>query len=739
MIYLAHIPPWLLVYIFLLVLFITATGLELYLDVNINKYISPNVFPKGVPAGVTVVDISIWSKYFINSVWVPHLVFVYGRGFILYIVNVLFLERHRNSDKLEAIMKNISSATRVPAVVYRSILLFVYMCVCLIFDQVPLNMWHTSDMPVPSIMGYDGYIFATFIWFPRITELMCCVQLIALYLCEAKHDTIYSSYLMKENVILGDQTIRVRYLRKCRYNAELSAWIEHPPTPYVSRLYLLKVLHELDRKIVVAFRRWNSYQVPRTFMNAECQSLWSRLHDGIVRSGTISYIPVGSSVEGGIICRSFSSVTGCGLMDFDQLRVLGNISFTDYGTTFGPAPDQPGWYWVNKDVMCPRLTNIDGYVNIFASTHPRPKQVNELFGLNVTLNHNMKRSGPALTNIVNIFDHTDNYELKLSTDTVFASQLDFWPPEAADWLTRTRQWPSQDVVDQISQQPCFLVHKPPSTQPEDMDKWSLSFTLAEQMLCLRRSEGMRLTYFCFKAMFYKCLHVTLDDKEFSSYLCKTVMMWALEELPPGQWTEENLLTNLLLLFSKLNEHIERKHLPHYFIPDLNVMRDIPESMFAIIRERFDRYDLVSLPSLVCFDLWGIYDWDIFKNVQDQANFISTLNIINDRTMDTMGWKPSNNHDNQEIIIQDPDEDIRKRIFWCAVHHGCDITKPYSPMSIPLREEFSTEKEYIKHLVNKSCHDVLTDFETQLQDVECMLQDNKDTHHTIAGDTVYIHT
>ena len=89
----------------------------------------------------------------------------------------------------------------------------------------------------------------------------------------------------------------------------------------------------------------------------------------------------------------------------------------------------------------------------------------------------------------------------MSKDTVFACQLDFWPPEAADWLTRIRQWPSQDVVDQISQQPCFLVHKPPSTRPEDMDKWSLSFTLVEQTM--RRREGMRLTYFYFKAILKK--------------------------------------------------------------------------------------------------------------------------------------------------------------------------------------------------------------------------------------------
>ena len=721
----AHIPVWILVYIFLFVLYIKATDLELYLDVHIKNDISLNVFHGEVPATVTVVDTYILLEY-VNRLCMPHVIIGYCRMFNVYIVDLFFLERYRNSNKLEAIMRNISSATRVPAIVYRIILLFIYMCVCLTIDQMPLNMWHhTSDTPVPSILlDYDRYIFAylhIFIWLPRTIELMCCVQLIALYLCEANHDTIYCTYVIKEHVLWGEQTINVTYIQVYMYDKAISGWVEQPPKPYVSGLHILKVMHDLDKEMVLILRLRNSYQVPRTFMdgelNAECQALWSRVHDGIVRSGTVAYIPVGSSVEGGILCRMFSSDPDSSFMDFDQLRVFDNLCFTDYNTTFGPSPDHPGWYWVNKDVMCSRLANIDGYVKIFSITKIRP--LNEL---DVTFKHRMKRSGPALTQMFTMLDHTDNSELKLSADTVFACQLDFWPPEVADWLTRTRQWPSQDVVDQISQQPCFLVHKPPSTRPEDMDKWSLSFTLAEQMLCMRRSEGMKLTYFCFKAIFYTCLHVKVDDKEFSSYLCKTVMMWALEELHPGQWTDENLLTNLLFLFSKLDEHIKCKHLPHYFIPDLNVMRDIPESMFAIIRDRVKRYNLLSIDlSIVCPDKSDNELWDFITSIQEQANVINTWQTIADRTMDTMGWKPSNNHDNQEIIIEDPDEHTRSRIFWRAVLQMCDISRSSIDFPVNIPPGFTTEKEYIKFHIEESCHDELIYFESAQRDVECMLQ------------------
>ena len=83
----------------------------------------------------------------------------------------------------------------------------------------------------------------------------------------------------------------------------------------------------------------------------------------------------------------------------------------------GPAPYHPGWYWVNKDVMCPRLTNSDGYVNIFIDANK----------LTLWLKCNFKalheQNWTNLTEMFNMLDHTDNSECKLSTDTVFDTVL----------------------------------------------------------------------------------------------------------------------------------------------------------------------------------------------------------------------------------------------------------------------------------------------------------------------------
>ena len=111
--HIAYIPPWILVYICLLVLFIKATDLEFF-NVNINNYISPNVFIRIVHDTIVVADSQPLHVDNYYSLYWFHLVCIYCRFGISLIVILFFLKRHRHSNKLEAIMSNISCATRIP-------------------------------------------------------------------------------------------------------------------------------------------------------------------------------------------------------------------------------------------------------------------------------------------------------------------------------------------------------------------------------------------------------------------------------------------------------------------------------------------------------------------------------------------------------------------------------------------------------------------------------------------------
>jgi len=183
----------------------------------------------------------------------------------------------------------------------------------------------------------------------------------------------------------------------------------------------------------------------------------------------------------------------------------------------------------------------------------------------------------------------------LPLDTVGAIRLDCWPSDAREWIHRQRTWPPIPVIVDICQHPCYLVHKPSAPGPEHIDEQCLSFVYGEQTIVHHRTRGMKLTYFFFKSIFYPMFNFKVDTKEFGSYLAKTTMLWACEEQPPGIWTEAKLEHNLRYLFSKLLDYLDARMLPHYFMPELNILRNHPEELYDLMESRVDRLGLTTHP------------------------------------------------------------------------------------------------------------------------------------------------
>ena len=96
-------------------------------------------------------------------------------------------------------------------------------------------------------------------------------------------------------------------------------------------------------------------------------------------------------------------------------------------------------------------------------------------------------------------------------------------------------------------------------------------------------------------MTVRCDHgfkYTSEEKEFGSYLVKTTMMWVCEKY---QWTPDNLDANIRILLEKLLGYIDKRFLPHYFIPELNLLSRLPESLFTMMEEDLDRDRLLNDP------------------------------------------------------------------------------------------------------------------------------------------------
>ena len=307
---------------------------------------------------------------------------------------------------------------------------------------------------------------------------------------------------------------------------------------------------------------------------------------GLIRypvKNKIHILESGSHCEGLVSC---SMLTGSAAPDLDQIHINQTFNRIDVGRWLFPVPDLPEYY---------RIPGCDTNVSLgLIGSRPQMSYNDPYTGALTYTTIN----GPASTLTTTGQDVT--------VDTLSAIKLTFWPPEADNWIHRSRTWPPLTVVKDILSQPSFLVPRRSSPDPEHREEWCLSFTLAESIIARTMPHAMRMTYFFFKTIFKCSFNFKVNFrsaegvklKEFGSYLAKTTMMWACEVLDPSVWTEGNLQINLSYLFRSLFRYLKQKFLPHYFIPGLNLLRNTPPDLYREFEIRVDRVRLVTAP-LTC--------------------------------------------------------------------------------------------------------------------------------------------
>ena len=171
--------------------------------------------------------------------------------------------------------------------------------------------------------------------------------------------------------------------------------------------------------------------------------------------------------------------------------------------------------------------------------------------------------------------------LRVSIDIVPAVNLDFWPHQAAPWITRCRRWPPQDIIKSIVEKGCQVV---PRSSPggDESTEWRLSFSRPEARLAQLRTEKQKQVYYFFKLVFYQYLKgVESSDpkgKPLYSYIIKTTMLWASEELPPEDPIWASLEKSAKMLLSKLLGSLQKRFLAHYFIPEINLLERVGEDV-----------------------------------------------------------------------------------------------------------------------------------------------------------------
>ena len=172
------------------------------------------------------------------------------------------------------------------------------------------------------------------------------------------------------------------------------------------------------------------------------------------------------------------------------------------------------------------------------------------------------------------------YDNPLYTDFLPAISCEFWPyPLAEEWIYRKRHWPPRNVVCQIVLDGYNIVPKASPDGDKDLE-CRFSFSKAEGTLAQCRTNFQHRCFYIFKTIIKE---TAAEFSVVTTYILKTIMMWAMEQKLPTQWEGENLGKCVYGLFHDLlHAPLVSSKLPHYFIPQNNLLSHISKN--TLIKE-----------------------------------------------------------------------------------------------------------------------------------------------------------
>ena len=166
-----------------------------------------------------------------------------------------------------------------------------------------------------------------------------------------------------------------------------------------------------------------------------------------------------------------------------------------------------------------------------------------------------------------------------NTDTVLCMRCLTWPPQAAEWPTRSRShgWPDPPTIDMIVSNGCDVVRvaHPNCQQDEWMSKnqWRFSFSRAEITLLNSWSPVQQIIYHMLRFVLkYEVLSVNNDLPKLSNYHIKTLILWESEQKPQSWWSAESSFVKLCSsLLYKLCDWVADQCCQQYFITNCNLL------------------------------------------------------------------------------------------------------------------------------------------------------------------------
>jgi len=178
---------------------------------------------------------------------------------------------------------------------------------------------------------------------------------------------------------------------------------------------------------------------------------------------------------------------------------------------------------------------------------------------------------------------------RYTQDNVFCMRCLSWPPQAAHWPARKRNygWPDSATIDHIVSNGCDVVEV--AHRRCRRDEWTnthqfrLSFSRAEIVLLNSWIPVLQIVYHMLR-VFLKTKRLTdsannSDAATLSNYHVKTLMLWACELKPRSWWIDDlNVVRLSVELLHTLGVWLIDARCPHYFVHNCNLF-DHPDNWY----------------------------------------------------------------------------------------------------------------------------------------------------------------
>jgi hypothetical protein len=207
------------------------------------------------------------------------------------------------------------------------------------------------------------------------------------------------------------------------------------------------------------------------------------------------------------------------------------------------------------------------------------------------------------------------------SDLVLAYHCKSWPKEARQWLHRgdSNVWPTSEIKRFAEKNGCFVVPVASKLGHSETLEWRISTSLAERSLMYSLNITQIRCYILMKMILKTYLNFQ-DESHLSSFMCKTVLLYCIENTEHNLWKNFNLLKCLSYCLHRLYTSLIDSNCPHFIIPGNNLMAG--KLSIGVKRKLLDK--LSDILQSNGHALFGIQLDDLGTRLQTKLNMLRHL-------------------------------------------------------------------------------------------------------------------